>query len=207
MSKKQDAFYFDNFTACAEYSCEAVKLLQQTLTEFDPDQISGRLDEIHEIEHQADDKKHVLTDRLAKAFITPLEREDIASISHNIDEVTDKIEEVLIRIYINNVREIRKDVFELLAIVEKCCGEMKELLEEFANFRHPEKLSQKIISINTLEEKADELYIKSMRRLHIEETDVLKIIAWREIYDYLEKCSDACEHVADMVASVVMKNS
>lgn len=207
MSKKQDTFYFDNFTACAEYSCQAISLLQKTLKEFQPEQIFGRLKELHEIEHQADNQKHILTDKLAKAFITPIEREDIASLSHNIDEVTDKIEEVLIRIYINNIQTIRPDAFQLLGIVEKCCVEMKELLEELANFRHSAKITQKIISINSLEEEADTLYIESMRRLHTEETNLLQVLAWREIYDYLEKCSDACEHVADIVGSIVMKNS
>ena len=33
------------------------------------------------------------------------------------------------------------------------------------------------------------------------------IIAWREIYDYLENAPILCEHVADTVGSVVMKNS
>ena len=58
-----------------------------------------------------------------------------------------------------------------------------------------------------LEEEADRLYIASMHSLHSEEKDVLAVIAWREIYSYLEKCADACEHAADVVESVVMKNS
>ena len=41
----------------------------------------------------------------------------------------------------------------------------------------------------------------------MEEQDVRNIIAWRERYTYLEKCADACEHVADIVGSVAMKNS
>ena len=36
---------------------------------------------------------------------------------------------------------------------------------------------------------------------------VYRLAAWREIYIYLERCADACEHVADTVESVVMKNS
>ena len=53
----------------------------------------------------------------------------------------------------------------------------------------------------------DRLFIDSMRRLHTEVTDPLEIIAWREIYNFLEKCCDACEHVADAVESVIMKNT
>ena len=62
-------------------------------------------------------------------------------------------------------------------------------------------------AINSLEEEADRLYIASMHSLHSEEKDVLAVIAWRAIYSYLEKCADACEHAADVVESVVMKNS
>ena len=63
----------------------------------------------HEIERSADERRHDLTDKLTKAFITPIEREDIVTLSHHIDEVTDKLEEVLIRIYINNVKTIRPE--------------------------------------------------------------------------------------------------
>lgn len=101
MSKKQDDYYFDNFMKCAEYSCKAAYLLKEILTEFQPEEISKKMEEIHEIERQADTQRHEITDKLAKAFITPIEREDIIALSHHIDDVTDKIEEVLIRVYID----------------------------------------------------------------------------------------------------------
>ena len=166
-----------------------------------------KLDEIHRIEHSADDKKHQLTDRLAKAFITPIEREDIAQLSHNIDEMTDKIEEVFIRIYMNNVQTIRPEAVAMLDLIIRCCEEVCSLLEEFPNFRRSKKLKEYIIRINTLEEEADQLFISNMRKLHTEEENLFSVIAWREIYTYLEKCADACEHVADGVESVVMNNS
>ena len=34
-----------------------------------------------------------------------------------------------------------------------------------------------------------------MYDLHNTCKDPLEVIAWREIYIYLEKCADACEHV------------
>lgn len=178
----------------------SVYLLKEILTEFQPE-------EIHEIERQADTQRHEITDKLAKAFITPIEREDIIALSHHIDDVTDKIEEVLIRVYINNVQEMRQEVFLMLDVVIECCEELQTLLKEFKNFKHSKELKPSIIRMNTLEEKEDELFISSMRKLHVEEQDVRNIIAWREIYTYLEKCADACEHVADIVGSVAMKNS
>ena len=46
MSKKQDAYYFDNFASCAECACRAAHLLKEILKDFRPEEISDRLDEI-----------------------------------------------------------------------------------------------------------------------------------------------------------------
>ena len=207
MSKKQDDFYFQNFIECAGYSCQAAHLLKEILSDFRPEDTRLRLDELHKIKHEADMKKHELSDRLTKAFITPIEREDIAALSEQIDDLTDKIEEVFIRIYINNVKAIRPEALKMLELVIQCCEEVCGLMREFANFRRSKELKDRIIQINSLEEEADRLYIASMHSLHSEEKDVLAVIAWREIYSYLEKCADACEHAADVVESLVMKNS
>lgn len=207
MSKKQDAYYFDNFCDCAECAGKAAHLLRGWLTEFDPAHIHEKLDEMHALEHEADEKKHEMLNVLARAFITPIEREDIILLSQNIDEVTDKIEDVLLRIYCNNVQKIRPEALELSRLVIRCCEEAKLMAQEFADFKRSKGLRDHIIRINTLEEEADQQFINSMRTLHTTCTDPIEIIVWREIFLYLEKCVDACEHVADTVESVVMKNS
>ena len=207
MSKKQDAIYFDNFIECAGFASKAALMLKDIFRSFDPARMPQWMDQIHEIEHAADKKRHAMTDKLAKAFITPIEREDIISLSYNIDELTDKAEEVFIRIYMNNVQAIRPDALRMLDIVIACTEEVCALVKEFPDFRRSKKLNESIIRINSLEEQADRIYFASMRALHTEGGDVLEILAWREIYTYLEKCADACEHVADVVEEVVMKNS
>ena len=207
MAKKQDAYYFETFTACLDDACKAAQLLDRSMREFDPAQIKETLDEMHNIEHAADDKKHELLHVLAHAFITPIEREDIILLGQNIDEVTDKIEDVLLRMYCNNVQTVRPDALELSGVVIRACEALKGMLEQFADFKRSKSLQEYIIRINTLEEEADQLFISSLRTLHTTCTDPLEVIVWREIYIYLEKCADACEHVADTVESVVMKNS
>lgn len=207
MSKKQDSYYFENFSACVACACEAAHYLEDALKNFDPERLHAMLDDLHRVEHSADEKKHELSNVLAKAFITPIEREDILLMSQSIDEITDKIEDVMLRLYCNNVQTIRADAIELGAVLIKCCEELRLLVGEFADFRKSKKLREYIVHINTMEEQADHLFIESMRRLHTTSKDPLEIICWREIYIYLEKCADACEHVADAVESVIMKNS
>lgn len=207
MAKKSDNYYFDNFIQCVECGCQAAMMLEENLANFDVNRLSENLDELHKIEHDADKKKHEMMGVLVKAFITPIEREDIILLSQCIDEVMDQIEDVLIRIYINNVHTIRPEALQFTKVIIRCCKVLKEIMEEFANFKKSKTLHGLIIEINALEEEGDRLFIDSMRRLHTEVTDPLEIIAWREIYNFLEKCCDACEHVADAVESVIMKNT
>src|SRR5699024_11258032 len=132
---------------------------------------------------------------------------DIVELSQNIDTMTDQVEDVLMRIYMGNVQEIEPDALEMTDVVIQCCEKVRDLLKAFSDFRHSKEMKNRIIEINDLEETSDRLFMKSMRKLHTECSDPLHIIVWREIYIYLERCADACEHVADTVESVVMKNS
>ena len=92
MAKKQDTFYFDTFTACAAHAVKASEILRRCISDYNPDNLGPILDEIHKVEHDADMKKHELINVLAKAFITPIEREDIMLMSQCLDEVVDKLE-------------------------------------------------------------------------------------------------------------------
>ncbi len=207
MAKKPDSFYFENFIACADYACKAAHLLEQTLKNFNVNELHDRIAEMHEVEHAADNKKHELLQTLSRAFITPIEREDIMQLGQNIDEITDKVEDVLFRIYFNHIDSIRPDALEMIRVIIRCCEAVRDLMTEFADFRRSKTLRDHIIRINTMEEEADNLFIASMYKLHAETDHPVQIIIWREVYIYLEKCADACEHAADVVESILLKNS
>src|SRR5699024_1176480 len=152
---------------------------------FDPEKVKNQLDEIHKVEHSADLKKHAMLDRLVKEFLPPIERNDIVSLSQNIDNVTDEVEEVLLRVYMNNVKEIEPNALKMRDIVSQCCEAMKDLLVEFRNFKKSRTLKDLIIRINDLEEKSDRLFVESIRGLITEPNDLYRIIAWKDIYEYL----------------------
>ena len=197
----------DNLAACAEDYCRVAEMLEDALEDFDPARLKERLDSIHDVEHSGDAKRHEMLDHLAKEFLPPIEREDIVALSQNIDNMTDKVEDVMLRVYMNNVQEIEPGALRMTDVVIRCCQAVRELLEEFKDFRRSKNLKSLIIRINDLEEESDKLFIQNVRTLYVESKDPIRIIAWRDIFIYLERCADACEHVADMVESVVMKNS
>ena len=207
MASKSDRFYYQNFIEAAEYSCKAAEYLSQCVKDYHPENIREMLDKMHEFEHQADGIRHEMSVTLAKAFVTPIDREDLAELSQNIDEVTDKIEEVLQRFYIHHVKTILEEAVEFTRKIVSCCTKMQDMLKELPNFKKPERLHAMVIELNNAEEDCDRFYLDATMKIREHFTDVLEVVAWREIYDYLEDCADACEHVADSVEEVVMKNT
>ena len=204
---KKDSYYFNCFINCAQLASEAACLLRSIVKDFHVEDLQLHLVKMHEIEHNADKKKHELMSELARAFITPLEREDIIRLSQFIDDVTDSVEEVLQHIYISGVTQIREEVITFVELIVRCCTSLNILMKEFPNFKKSKTLSSYIISINQLEEEGDRLYLKVMRELHTSQLMTNEIMIWREIYGYLEKCCDTCEHVADSIEGIRIANT
>ena len=204
---KGDKFYFENFMACTALSKEAATYLVDCLENYDPNKIEDMLQKMHEIEHRADQKKHEMNEVLRKAFVTPVDREDLDMLSHQVDDVTDMLEEVLQKFYINDVRIIQPDAIEFAKKLVKSCELLCSLMGEFENFKRSKHIRSMIVNLNDAEEECDRLYLKSMRSLAKESANVLSIIAWRDIYDCMESCADACEHVSECVGAVIMKNT
>lgn len=207
MLGKKENNYFNMLAELVDYSCEAANLLQDTLVNFNSDVIEEKIHEMHSIEHEADVKKHDMMNKLAKEFITPIERGDIIDIAHYIDNVTDDIEEVLTRIYMYNITNIKKEAIEFSDIIIKNCDGLKKIMGEFHNYKKSSEIQKLIISINDLEEEGDRLYFDTLRNLYTTSKDPVELMTWTDTFKYFEKCCDACESVANLVESVIMKNS
>ena len=204
---KSDKFYFENFSQCTAFSKSAADYLVTCLENYNPEKIEHMLEEIHQIEHNADAKRHEMGDALAKAFVTPIDREDLDMLSHDLDNVTDKLEEIVQKLYINNIKEINPNAIIFAKNIVKACEYLCDLMAEFDNFKKSKKIQSLIIKLNDIEDDCDTLYLTSMRDLMKNSTDVLVTISWREIFDCFESCADACEHVSECIGSVIMKNT
>lgn len=204
---KGDKFYFENFRECAALAKNAATYLVSCLENYDASKIGVMLKEMHEFEHAADVKKHEMNEALAKAFVTPVDREDLDLLSHQLDNVPDILEEVLQKLYIYGVDAIEGAAVEYAKNLVRGCELLCDVMGEFENFKKSKKIRTLIVESNDVEEECDKLYLSSMREMTQKDTDVLTKICWYKIYDCLESCADACEHVSECVGSIIMKNT
>lgn len=205
MAKKNNP-YFNGFITSADMANQAATYLETALTAYDPAVLASQRTEMHAIERAQDDLRHNLMEQLAKEFVTPIDREDIIQLTNALDDVTDHIDDILIRLYMYNVQTLRPPALQFAALITRCCSALQKAMGEFSAFRKSSVLAQYLIDINALEEEGDALYVEAMRDLYAHETDAIAITAWSQIYDCLENCCDACEQVADLIEIVVMKN-
>ena len=204
---KGDKFYFENFSECAVLAKNAANYLVECLENYDPDKIEEMLNKMHTFEHSADIKKHEMNETLAKAFVTPVDREDLDMLSHQLDNVSDTIEEILQKFYIYNIKEIDPAAIVFAKNLVKSCEMLVQIMGEFENFKKSKTMHSLIVSCNDIEEECDKLYLATMHSLTRNSTDVLTTISWYKIFDCFEACADACEHVSECVGSVIMKNT
>ena len=204
---KKDSPYFNDFISMIELSCQAAEFLQKSLKNFDSKKIEDQKAAMHKIEHEEDSIKHVMMKRLFKEFVPPIDREDIIDLAHELDNITDKIEDILIHMYMYNIKEIRQDAIKFSDVVVSCCHTLRQALKEFPNFSKSKVLMQQIIDVNTMESEGDVIYMEAVRKMYESSTDPIEISAWNKLFDLFEECCDACENVADLLESVVMKNS
>ena len=204
---KGDKFYFENFAASTELSKKAANYLVECLENYDASNIENMLKKMHEIEHSADVKKHEMREALAKAFVTPVDREDLDMLSHQLDDVVDLIEEVLQKFYIYDIKTVDAFAIDFAKNIVRSCDMLCKLMNEFENFKKSKTLHAIIVRLNDVEEECDKLYLSSMRALTKNSMGVLEKVSWRKIYESLEACADACEHVSECVGSVIMKNT
>jgi predicted phosphate transport protein (TIGR00153 family) len=207
MAKQNGYDYFQTFVDLVEYSCNAANMLSTTLENYNSDDLSKKIEEIHVIEHNADLKKHEMMSNLLHEFIAPIEREDIIQLANCIDNITDAIEDVLLRIYMFNIKTIKPEALEFAKIICKCCDSLKIAMNELKHFKKSHEIKNLIIEVNRLEEDGDKLYTEAVRTLFESPSNPVETLAWNEAYNHFEICCDSCEDVADAIEIVIMKNS
>jgi predicted phosphate transport protein (TIGR00153 family) len=199
----RDEKFFQSFQQQVKFICQAADLLVEGAAAGNA-RLASAAHQIHVLEEQADNVLHEIYTRLNSTFITPLDPEDIQSLSSHLDDVIDGIEDSVHRMLDYRIDPMPGTVLELCSLVQSCCRILQKAFDALAN---GEPFIDHSIEINRLEEAADQLGRAAVRDLFDHETDPIRIIKLKEIYEFLEQTTDYCEDVADALQNVQVKNS
>lgn len=206
MAKKNNN-YFELIKQHSSYCVEASNLLEEILCKFNPDSVNVYRSQMHGIEHNADEVHHDILNKLSTEFITPIDQEDILHLVQIIDDIADALDEVILDVYMYHIDVIPERTAELSKVVNKCVKALHEAVCELKNFKKPDTLRTLLIKVNDIEIAADTIYTEAIYQLFGSTTDGKTLLGAKAVYEGLEDCCDLCEHAADVIEQVIIKNT
>ena len=206
MFMPKETKFFDLFDRQIDNVVEGAKLFREIITK--PAVNADNIDKMHAIEHNGDEISHRIIDKLNESFITPFDREDILDLSNSTDNIIDGIYMISKRYYLYKLLAPGEYSHKFAALLEESVLALQKVVHGLRNNKHSKEVMAQCVEINRLENMADTLRDEAISKLLNDETaNPLVVIKKKEMYETCEYVTDMCEHVANIVESILVKNN
>lgn len=166
----------------------------------------SKISKIHELEQRGNGIASELYKELFSNFVTPLDREDIHSLTKICNSIIDHVYGVARRFEIYNVTQMREPALRLSEVLMECGTELELLINRLNDMSSLEKITPAIDKLDKLEEKGDEIYRQAVKELfYNEDIETLEVIKWKDIYERVENNIDKCNDVGNIILGIILK--
>ncbi len=198
--------FFDLFEKLSAIVGEAAVILDESDI-MPKKKLLSHLAKIRLLEELADKLCHKIYNESDSTFLTPIDREDIQTLTKSLDNIIDHSENVLSNVVLYNVNLKTREFRKFTKLVRECALKVKLLIACLrSKNRDAQKMRKLIIQIHTFENEGDILLRQSMKSLFSNHKKAIEIIKWKDIYENMEAILDECEDTADVVETIVLKN-
>ncbi|MDQ3723907.1 MAG: DUF47 family protein [Actinomycetota bacterium] len=198
----KDRVFFDLFEESAANVLRASELLDEMLQSF-PDE-SGLARAILRCEQEGDRITYDIIQRLNSTFVTPIDREDILALASGLDDIVDLTEEVADYLGLYRIEAPMEQAERLAHILLEACRKVNEAVPRMRGFKDVTHYTNEI---HRLETDGDRVTREAVASLFDTGIDPMVVIRWKDIFERLEEAIDATEHIANVIANIVVKNS
>ena len=198
----KDNSFFTMFSAMSDNLIAGARTLVELFANYQD--VDKKIEQLHRIEREGDELTHAILTKLNQTFITPLDREDIHELASKLDDVLDFINASGARIVMYRITTPPPAAGELSAIILKQCQELQKavsLMQKNGN------ILAHCVEINRLENEADLVSQQAIAQLFEREKDPINLIKIKELLEFLERATDKAEDVANVLETVVLKNT
>lgn len=193
--------FFELLERQAQKAEEGVRALYDLLKNFTDVEEKARI--LTRIENEGDEIRHEIANELNRTFITPLDREDINTLSGTLDDLLDYAEGISTRIILFELKTVPKEVVDLAAIFLQAA---EAAHKSIANLKDREEAMKHVRVIHRLENEGDYIYRTALANL-FKEKDVMHVLKVKEIVETLEGACDKCEDIADVIDEIIVKSA
>jgi predicted phosphate transport protein (TIGR00153 family) len=166
--------------------------------------VEKQIEQIHRIEREGDELTHAILTKLNQTFITPFDREDIHELASKLDDVLDFINAAGARIVMYRISAPPPAAGELANII---LMQSQELQKAVSLMQKNGNILAHCVEINRLENEADQVSQQAIADLFEREKNPINLIKIKELLECLERATDKAEDVANVLETVVLKNT
>ncbi|MFZ0033810.1 MAG: DUF47 family protein [Sedimentisphaerales bacterium] len=201
----RDFNFFNLFEKQVGHAVEAARFFKEVVSQDCVNE--DMLSKMAAIEHQGDDVAHTIIDQLNKTFITPFDREDIHSLTTELDNIVDMLNTIVSRLRIYNISGVDKNLVEFAVVIEESVQAVARAIGGLRRIKNVRVVFDACVEVNRLENVGDAMRDRVLMELFTTVQDPIEVIKWKDIYQDAETVLDICEDVAHIVDSIMVKQA
>ena len=194
--------FFNLFDEAGANILRAAELLDQLLKDWPEAEGLGR--EILICEQEGDRITHDLVQLLNHKIAAPMDREDVHALASALDDIVDYTEEAADFLGLYHIDAPMEQAQQLSSVLRDACRNLSialSRLEEFGDLHH------QLVEVNRLENEGDRITREALASLFANGIDPMVVIRWKDIFERIEAAIDACETVANILESILVKHA
>ncbi|WP_200912255.1 DUF47 domain-containing protein [Pedobacter sp. Leaf216] len=203
----QDRKFHPLFEQAGSNALKIAETLLEMVSTADAERRKTIFKEIERLEHVGDDITHSIFLELSRNFITPFDREDIHQLATAVDDVADYIYGTANRMQMYNMNTINEPIVKIAELLVEMCTDIDKAIKELRSFKNIRVIADACIRINSGENQADYVFTLAVARLFEYETNAIELIKQKEVLQTIEKATDKCEDVANVLETILVKNA
>lgn len=169
--------------------------------------VHALVDEVNRNEKSADKIKGDLITLLHNSFTTPINRDQIHTLTLDLDNVLDTLQDVANAVSMYHIKDSTPESREMASLSADACLRLNRAVITLADKQRNQETIDLCKEIDQIESRADKVLRKAIGKLFQDGGDVWVAMKMREFYFLQETVLDYCEEAAKTIEEILIENS
>lgn len=188
---------------------QAAKTLEgmEALQEYMRDNSKANAKKVIQLEKDADELRRILVDEINRAFVTPIDREDLFALSRAIDDILDYGDSTVEEMSILDVSPNRY-LQSMASLLKDAASEIHQATLRLED--HPRVAYEHAMRAKALENRVETVYREALADLFdgpATPERIVDMLKLRELYRHLSNSADRGDEAADLITDIVVKTA
>jgi hypothetical protein len=163
--------------------------------------------EVNRNEKSADKIKAELITLLHKSFTTPINRDQIHTLTIELDSVLNALQDVANAVGMYSIQESTPEARELASLGADACMRLNRAVMALPNKNQRDEAVSLCKEIDEIESRADVIQRNAISQLFDGSCSIWWAMKMREFYSLQEDVLDSCEEAAKTIEEILIENS